>query len=249
MVCCGKQIACFCGEAIRPGGILRMYVAPVSVDQLVGKTLGQYHIQQLLGQGQVSAVYLAQQDHPKRPVMLTIFMLPAACKGRARERFMARFSSMASKLIQLHHPSLLPIYGFAEQLGYPYLVTPFVEEISLATMLKQQGRCTPARTLELLKPIAAGLDYAHSNGIAHGTLKAPNVLLAGPQAVHITGLGFAHMLQLRGIGTLDHPQSHLFSVAGTFLFSPEYVAPEVVQGAAADALSDIYALGILLFEL
>ncbi len=221
----------------------------VIVDQFVGKTLGKYQLRQLLGQGNLTAVYAAHPYGQGQPVMLTIFMLPQACTGSARERFMQRFTQEAARLLKLNHPHVVSVYDFGEQDGYPYLVTPLGEGYSLATVLKQYTRCTPAQTLELLKQIAPGLDYVHEQGMVHGSLKPSNILLDTNRHVQIAGFGLASLLEMRGIGSVKHSHPHLFNVAGTFLTSSEYVAPEVVSGSPADARADIYALGIILFEM
>ncbi|MDQ2884623.1 MAG: protein kinase [Chloroflexota bacterium] len=226
-----------------------MQTLPPPADQLVGKTLGQYDIEQLLGYGNLNAVYAARQQPQKRAVMLTTFLMPETFSDEARDRFTTRFAQQASLLVRLNHPHILPIADFGEQVGYPYLVTPFVVGASLANVLNQEQRCTPERVLPLLKQIAEGLDYIHSNGVVHGTLKPANILLNDEQGVQITGFGLTRMLGMQGIEQIEHPYIHLMSSAGTFLGAAEYTAPEVVQGAPADERSDIYALGILLFQL
>ncbi len=226
-----------------------MQTLPPPVDQLVGKTLGQYNIEQLLGYGSLNAVYTARQQPQNRVVMLTTFLLPETFSDEARDRFTTRFAQQASLLVRLKHPHVLPIVDFGEQIGYSYLVTPFVTGASLANVLKQEQRCTPERVLPLLKQIAEGLDYLHSNDVVHGTIKPANILLNDEQGVQLTGFGLTHILGMKGIEQIEHPYIHLMSIAGTFLGAAEYTAPEVVQGAPADERSDIYALGILLFQL
>ena len=226
-----------------------MQTLPPPADQLVGKTLGQYDIEQLLGYGNLNAVYAARQQPQSRAVMLTTFLMPETFSEEARDRFTTRFAQQASLLVRLNHPHVLPIADFGEQVGYPYLVTPFVVGASLANVLKQEQRCTPERVLPLLKQIAEGLDYIHSHGVVHGTLKPANILLNDEQGVQITGFGLTRMLGMQGIEQIEHPYIHLMSSAGTFLGAAEYTAPEVVQGAPANERSDIYALGILLFQL
>src|SRR5579883_343794 len=154
-----------------------MQAAPVSVEQLVGQTFGDFSIDRLLGRGALSAVYLAHRSHPERRVLLTVFLLPAWCGEPQRALFMERFSKIASTLVALEHPHITSTYSFGEQFGYPYLVTDFLEEISLASLLKQQTRCTPMQTLALLKQIAEALDYAHEHGMVHGALRPANILL------------------------------------------------------------------------
>lgn len=228
----------------------------IPVEHLVGKDIGEYHLTQLIGQGTLSAVYLAQrQGGEPRETMLTVFLLPAECRGAARERFMARFMQHASAISRLQHPYIVPTYAFGEQYGYPYLVTPLIEGETVASFLKKQQRCAPDLMLALLRQIADALDYAHNHNVIHGTLKSSNVLLVrqrGPDGLYsvmVAGFGLAHMLEMRGIGQVAHQYPALFSVAGTLLTNPVYIAPEVVLGGTFDARVDVYALGILVFEM
>ena len=221
----------------------------VPVDQLVGKTLGDYHVERLLGSGKVSAVYLAGQRSQKRTVMVTTFTIPESLSTAARERYTARFMHIGSALVSPDHPHILPIYDFGVHYGSPYLVTSFVKGGSLAQVLKQQPRFAPEQALDILKQIADGLDFAHSRGMVHGLLNPANILVSNEQPLQITGFGLKQMLQLQGIEEVNHTQAHLLSIAGTFLGSPEYLAPECVLGAPVDARADIYSLGIMLFEL
>ncbi len=221
----------------------------VSVDQLAGKTLGDYQVQRVLGKGKLSAVYMAQQRLLNRTVMITTFILPETLSAQARERFNARFLQEGASLVRLNHPHVLPIYDFGVQFGFPYLVTSFVKGGSLAQVIKQQQRFTPQRALEMVQQIAAGLDHAHSQGVVHGLLNPANILVINEQALRVTGFGLKQMLQMQGVEESHHPQAHLFSIAGTFLGAPEYVAPECVRGLPFDARADVYSLGVMLFEL
>ncbi|GCE30646.1 hypothetical protein KDA_61300 [Dictyobacter alpinus] len=225
------------------------------VEDLVGQKIGDYHLKQLIGQGTLSAVYIAQGQGGEQQVMLTVFILPSDCKGAARERFMTRFMRQAGALRQLQHPYIVPTYDFGEALGYPYLVTPLIEGETVASFLKRKERCSPELMLALLRQIAEALDYAHNNDVIHGTLKSSNILLVrqgGPDGLYsvmVAGFGLAHMLEMNGIGQVAHQYPSLFSIAGTLLTNPIYIAPEVVLGGAFDARADVYALGILVFEM
>ncbi len=219
----------------------------LSVDQLVGRTLGEYQIERLLGHGQLSAVYMAQHKSQRRTVMVTTFNFPDSIV--VRERFAERFAQEGAALVGLKHPNILTTYDFGEQAGFPYLVTAFVKGASLSQVLKQQTRLTPRQTLDILKQLAAGLDYAHSKGVTHGILSLSNVLVSNELTVQIAGFGLKTLLEVHGNAQSKQPQAHLFSESGTFLGSPEYMAPERVLGMPTDARSDIYALGIMLFEL
>ncbi|GER81701.1 hypothetical protein KTAU_03390 [Thermogemmatispora aurantia] len=220
-------------------------------DLLVGQMVGGYRVEQLLSKGRVSAVYLARHSVSGLPVAVTAIIIPEDFSVRARNRFIRRFTQIATALLELDHPHILPIYDFGEQLGYPYLISPYVTDGSLAHVLKRDGRCAPSYALEVLQQVAAGLDYAHARGIVHRALKPANIVLQGDEHhVTVAGFGLVDLLQLRGVRRVEHPYLHLLNLAGTFLGSPEYLAPEVVLGQQqVDARADIYALGIILYEL
>ena len=223
----------------------------VPVEQLAGKSIGQYKLTKLIGRSVLSAVYEAASSAQASSVMLTVFRLPDECVGEAWELFMERFEDEASRLRGLQHPHVVPYYEFGEEFGYPYLITPLTANRTLADLLKRDV-CTPVQMLQLLKQIASGLDYIHSSGIVHGSLKPSNILLRVEQdqpRVLIANVGLAQILEMRGIGEVSHSHPHLFNVAGTLLTNPAYLAPEVVRGAPSDRRSDMYALGILIYEM
>lgn len=218
------------------------------VNQLVSQTIGDYFIEQLLGQGELGAAYKAQQQTQKRTVMIMVFLVPEEFSPQVRERILARFMQESERLAKLHHPNLVPLYDFGEYTGYPYLVLPFVKNRSLASMLKEQVHFTPKKTLNILTQVAAGLDYAHSNGIVHGSLSPTTILLDEQYRAQVAELGFVRMLEMSGIES-SYPYAHRFSIAGTFLGTSAYVAPEWVETQSMDARTDIYALGVIIFEL
>jgi serine/threonine protein kinase len=221
----------------------------LSVDQLVGNKLGYYHVERLLGQGRLNAVYLAHHPDYNSSVALTTFIIPAQLSPEAHARFLQRFLEEAAVLTSLDHPHIMPVYEYGEQFGYPYLVTPYMMHGSLAEVLKQGQRCSISYTLELLEEVAAGLEYAHTHGVVHGMLKPSNIVFDSENKALVAGFGLMRILQLRGIERNEQPYAHLLNVAGTFLAAPEYIAPEVVQGQVVNVCSDIYSLGSILFEM
>ncbi len=223
----------------------------LAVEQLVGQRLGSCAVEQLLGQGRLSAAYLGQQvvSGQARTVAITTFILPEQFSSQARQRFSARFAKEAASLVTLDHPYILPVYEYGEQHGYPYLVTPYMSYGSLADVLKAKGVCSPTYVYRVLKQIAEALDYAHTKGSLHQALKPANMLLHPDQKIQVAGFGLINLLQMRGIEYSDYTYAHLLSIAGTYLGSPEYIAPEFVQGQYVDGRADIYALGVMLFEL
>ncbi|HLG62774.1 MAG TPA: protein kinase [Ktedonosporobacter sp.] len=221
----------------------------LSVDQLVGQTLGNYRVEQFVGQGRLNAVYLARSLTARQTGALTLYLIPPRFSPETHSRFITRFLKEAAAITTLQHPHILPIYEYGEHGGYPYLVTPYMMNGSLADIIKQQGACSHEYALEILEQVVAGVSFAHQQGFIHGTLKPTNIVLNADKTMQVAGFGLMHMLQVQGIERSEQPYAHLLSIAGTFLAGPEYIAPEVVQGQSIDARSDIYSLGAILFEL
>src|SRR6266852_592370 len=221
----------------------------LSVDQLVGMTLGEYRIERLLGHGQLGAAYIAEQLSQGRTVMITMFNFPEGSSAQERDQLSSRFAQERAALVGLAHPNILPIYDLGEQFGYLYLVTAFVKGVSLGQVLKQQMRFTPKQTLDVLKQLASGLDYAHSNGVVHGILSLSNVLMSNELTVQIAGFGLRTVLEACGNSQNTQLRASLFSTNGTYLGNAEYISPERVLERPADTRSDIYTLGVMLFEL
>lgn len=220
----------------------------LTTDSLTGQNVGPYQIRRPLGRGVLNAVYEACHESTQQVCILTLFLIPEAFPAQARQRFLARFARESAVLMKLRHPYILPVQDVGEYADNPYLVNPNVKGSSVAKLLKQKGRLTPEQTLELLKRIADSIDYAHSNGVIHGTLSPTNILLN--ETVQIAGFGLMNMLTVRGLeDAAQRPQLALHSIAGTVLGTQGYIAPEVIQGKPFDGRIDIYGLGILLLEL
>lgn len=221
----------------------------LSVDRLVGQVLGNYRVEQLLGRGRLNAVFLARNVATQNQGALTLFTIPESFSSEARTRFLRRFHKASAALVALRHDHILPVYEGGEYLGYPFLVTPYMMNGSLADIVKRKGRLPHERVRDILEQIVAGLEYAHKKGIIHGTLKPSNIVLSAKQTMLVAGFGLMHIQQMRGVERSDQPYGHLMSVANTLLVAPEYIAPEIVEGQYIDKRSDVYALGAILFEL
>lgn len=219
------------------------------IDQLTGQMLGVYRVERVLGQSQLGAAYLAVEPGRGTRVMITTFTFPHGQEAREREQCRARFTGEGARLTRLVHPAIVPIYACGEQDDFLYLVTAFVKEPSLGQILRQNERLTPPQTLHLLRQLAAGLDYAHSQGVAHGMLSLANVVMNASHETGIAGFGLYTMLEMHGSSQSARPLAHLSSAQGAFLGSPEYIAPERVLGLACDWRVDIYALGVIVFSL
>ena len=221
----------------------------ISTEPLTSGTLGVYQIERQLGQSRLGAAYLARHIWNGHIVMITVFNFSEEISARQREQFTTRMIQEKPALVGLAHPNILPIYDFGEQSGNLYQAIALTKGVSPARLLKQQGRFTPVQALNILKQLAAGLDYAHDKGVMHGLLSLSNTLINDDLTVQIAGFGLRTMLEACGSRQNRQPQGYLFSTNGTFMGMPAYISPEQVQGQPVDARSDIYTLGIILFEL
>jgi serine/threonine protein kinase/Rieske Fe-S protein len=219
--------------------------------QLTGKDAGNYHIDRLLGKGPLSHFYEAHPISGQR-VMLTVFSLPETTSERDQTRFLARFKQEGEGLTMLKHPAIIPVYDYGVYDASPFLVTPFVPGRSLAQILRVQSRFTIESVLRILHQVADGLDYAHRSNILHGTLSTANSVQGNEDTVQIAGFGFMPILAQQLFEQDSHANAAL--VNALFAGSPARMAPEIVAAAtghsvAFDVRVDIYALGILLYEL
>jgi serine/threonine protein kinase len=217
----------------------------LATHDLVGQIVGRYQVEQVLGTGQTHVLSLARHRERNYPAVIAMYVLPETLSSQARCRFMARFAQVASKLVTLRHLHLVPMYDYGEYQGSPYVITAAGAKGSLAHV----DPCPPRFAVHILKQIAEGLEYAHRHEIIHGALRPESLLFSTPQTVQVAGCGLRQLLALQGIEQRDHPYAHLLTIAGTFLGTPESVAPECVQGCMTDGRADVYGLGILLFQL
>lgn len=223
------------------------------INPLQGQTIRGYHLEHLLGQGALTAVYhgRTQENWHMPELIITIFLLPDNLTHQVHTRFHERFAEEARQMVMLRHPHLLPVYGYGKHATYPYLFTPNTSGTLLSVRLREQRRWTPTEVMSLLAPLATALDYIHAQGLVCQFLNPNNILIQDDTTVLLTGIGLPHLLSVQGLeyGASADPYAHLQSIAGTYLGAPQYLAPETIQGTGIDNRADIYSLGILVFEL
>jgi serine/threonine protein kinase len=225
-----------------------------SGDPYLGRVIRGYCLEELLEERNLIAVYRAHTEELWQVPELTISIIPIPeeLSKQAHTRFKARFIHDARKLIKLRHQHLFPLYGYGEQDGFFYLLTPPIQGESLTNRLHHKKPWSATEALTILLPLAAALDYLHSQGFVYQFFGPTSVLLQSDQTVLLHDFGLAQLLSMRGLEQ-EMPDSktymHLQTIAGVSLGTPEYLAPEVIKGAAVDKRSDIYALGTLLFAL
>jgi serine/threonine protein kinase len=210
------------------------------VENLVGKRLGLYEVVAPLGEGGMAAVYKAYQPSMNRYVALKI--LPRQLAGDPQ--FAGRFQQEAKVLAKLQHPHILPVFDFghadgdAANGGYTYIVMPFIESGTLTDSLKGAPLPLP-QIRRLVSQIGEALDYAHAHGLVHRDVKPSNVLMDGRGNCLLSDFGLAKMVQ----------GGAKFTDTGGVLGTPAYMSPEQGQGLPLDRRSDVYSLGVMLYEM
>jgi serine/threonine protein kinase len=204
------------------------------MENLTGKQLGPYRVVAPLGEGGMAAVYKAYQPGMDRYVALKILPQQLA----ADPQFVGRFKHEAQVLAKLQHPHILPVFDFGEADGYTYIVMPLVESGTL-TQLMAAGRLPLTRIRDIIVQVGDALDYAHSQGLIHRDIKPSNVLIDTRGNCLLTDFGIAKMVQ----------GSTRFTSTGGIVGTPDYMSPEQGSGNKVDPRTDIYSLGIMLYEL
>jgi len=221
----------------RPAGSVSGLL-PVEPDQsLVGCQLGHYRVTRVLGEGGMGVVYLAQDERLGRVVALKA-LAPRFTDDEARRE---RLRREARAVAALSHPGIATVYALEEIDGHVFIAGEFVPGHTLRVEL-EQGPLGARRTIDAAIEIADALAAAHERGVIHRDLKPDNVIRATDGHLKILDFGLARLLDLpEGAAQL--------TADGTFLGTPAYMSPEQVRGGAVDGRSDLFALGIVLYEL
>ncbi|MCI0475179.1 MAG: protein kinase [Anaerolineales bacterium] len=199
-----------------------------------GDNVGPYRVIEPLGQGGMATVFKAY--HPALDRYVAIKVLHPAFKEDPN--FNARFTREARIVAKLDHPNIVPIYDFAEHQGTPYLVMRFVEGKTLKAVLRD-GLLPVSRVLAIVHPVTEALAYAHAQGILHRDIKPSNIMRANDGHIYLADFGLARIAQA-GDSTMSQDM-----LIGT----PQYISPEQARGELATERSDIYSLGVVLFEM
>ena len=204
------------------------------MDSMIGREIGKYTITELLGEGGMAVVYKARQPSLDRDVAIKILTGPLA----RDEEFVTRFRREATAAGSLGHPNILTVHdaGVTED-GLHYIVMEYASGGPLSDLLRR-GPLPVERACEIGAQIAAALQVAHKHGIVHRDLKPSNILLARDGRPLLMDFGVAL------VGTRTR-----LTRAGTAVGTPEYMSPEQAQGLPVGERSDIYSLGILMYEM
>ena len=201
-----------------------------------------YRIEARLGRGGMGEVYRAVQLSLDRRVALKVLPPKLAEDDVFRRRFLRESRIAAS----IDHPSIIPIYETGEDGGLLYIAMRYVDGMDLSTLLRRDGRLTPARTLAIMAQVASALDAAHARGLVHRDVKPGNILLAaGPPGSD----GHCYLCDFGLIKEVDVQQARsALTATGQFVGTIPYVAPEQIEGGDIDGRADVYSLGCVVFH-
>lgn len=214
-----------------------VWVAP-TVEELQAK-LPQYEVLEILGRGGMGAVYKARQKSLKRLVAIKIL---ARDGGDDEMRFGERFQHEALAMARLNHPNIVNVYDAGEAAdGLLYFVMEHVEGRDLAQVIAQRGRLPQAEVRAIALQVAEALAYAHANGIVHRDIKPANILVTERGEVKVADFGLAK--------ASEPLVSTLLTKSGTSMGTADFMAPETRKTGVADARSDVFSLGVTLYQL
>ena len=198
----------------------------------MGKNIGRFEIVRELGRGAQSVVYLARDPHLQREVAIKTlhFSRPDPQKNQ-------QLLSEARMVSQLSHPNIVPIFEAGEEKGDLYLVFEYVPGLNLAEYLRANGRLTPVKAISILIPVLDAIAHAHAAGIIHRDLKPHNVLLDSANMPRVMDFGIAARVESQG------------GDGEAFMGTPAYMAPEYIERRECSEATDVFAAGLLFYEL
>src|SRR5438046_3563794 len=213
---------------------------------LVGKVIGHYQIESLIGVGGMGEVYLARDERLGRKVALKL--LPELLT--ADETQLSRFKTEARSASALNHPNILTVYEIGAEGNRQFIATEFIEGVTLRASVAC-GRMNPKAALEIAVQVASALAAAHETGVVHRDIKPENIMLRPDGYVKVLDFGIAKLTEQRP--ALDHYEVGTTAVLetrpGLVLGTGQYMSPEQTRGQNVDARSDIWSLGVVLYEM
>jgi serine/threonine-protein kinase len=198
--------------------------------------LGKYEIAGILGKGAMGTVYDAHDPVIDRRVAIKTLELPDAIDTEAQQE-LARFKREAKAAGRLTHPNIIGVFDYGETAKLAYIVMEFVDGRSLKSLLDKNERFPPTETIRIIEELLAGLQFSHDRGVVHRDIKPGNVMLTRDGQVKIADFGIARV------------ESSSMTQAGTIMGTPAYMSPEQFMGQTVDARTDIYSVGVLLYQM
>src|SRR5665213_3070209 len=194
-----------------------------------------YELTHLIARGGMAQVYRARDRQLDRPVALKV-LFPELSVDRS---FVERFRREAQAAANLSHPNIVPVFDWGEDNGTYFIVMEFVDGRALSSILRTAGPLHPDRAAEIAADVAGALAYAHRHGVVHRDVKPGNVLITEEGTIKVTDFGIA-----RAVNTEES-----LTQTGAVMGTATYFSPEQAEGIGVDPRSDIYSLGVVLFEM
>ncbi|MDQ5850111.1 MAG: serine/threonine protein kinase, partial [Pseudomonadota bacterium] len=198
--------------------------------------LGRYVIQSELGRGAMGVVYKATDSVLERSVAVKTVNM--ALERDGADQYEARFYQEARAAGGLNHPNIVTVHDVGKAGDVVYMAMEYIEGVELRTLISEGRPLGAAQAISIAAQVAEGLGYAHQHGVVHRDIKPANIMVVANGPVKITDFGIARM---RASGDLTQ--------TGMLLGSPKYMSPEQVIGRRADHRSDIFSLGVILYEM
>lgn len=201
------------------------------------KKIGKYKIQCILGKGGMGIVYRALDPDIERDVAIKTIRFDTLTDGTAKDDLMARFIREARAAGKLAHPNIITVYDVGKEKDITYIVMQYIEGQSLQALIDSGKRFSSQEISEIMRPIGDSLDYAHANGIIHRDIKPGNIMIDRSGKPFLADFGVARI------------ETSTMTQAGTTVGTLSYMSPEQIQGQTVDGRADIFALGVILYEL
>src|SRR5438477_472631 len=202
---------------------------------MIGSKLGPYEIIEEIGRGGMATVYRAYQPNVDRFVAVKVIHRSVSLDGKSLDRF----TREARLVAKLEHPHILPVYDYNGQSDPPYIVMRYLPTGTLKDIM-ERAQLPFNEVAFLMTQIASALDYAHRQGVVHRDIKPSNIMVDADGNAFLTDFGIARVVE----GTMDG-----LTGTGMAIGTPGYMSPEQGLGEPVDGRSDIYALGVMLFEM
>jgi serine/threonine-protein kinase len=211
---------------------------PAAAEDLTGQTVAEFHVLRVLGRGGMGAVYLAEQQSPRRKVALKILRADLA----ANQKALLRFKQEADTVGQLSHANIVQVHAAGEWQGLYYIALEYVEGRNLRDYLAKKGPPTILQALSIMRQVAAALIRAGELGIIHRDIKPENILLTRKGEVKVADFGLCCLPE-------GDPRALNLTDSNMTMGTPLYMSPEQVEGKPLDTRTDIYSFGVTCYHM